>query len=194
VGTYRVIHDVSLRLRALLSDALPPKVSEITGPQHITLAPPQNVTAPNVTGGARVSLWLYQVVENATSKNQPMLRGTRDEDERFPPLALNLLYLLTPNTGSFEADQYVLGVAMQTFHDHARLVVRSTTDNRTIADEISIVLAPRTLEELTRVWDALREPYRLSVCYEVRLVRIESLRESRAARIGERELGELVPA
>ena len=46
------------------------------------------------------------------------------------------------------------------------------------------------LQELTGIWDALREPYRLSVCYEIRLTRIDSLRSLKAARIADRTLGQ----
>ena len=193
MGTNRVIHDVSVRLRKLLWDAFPQGDSEIPHmmpSESIVLAPPTNLA-----GGSdrRLSLWLYQVVENAALKNQPMQRGNTDEEERFPPLPLTLLYLLTPTTGSIEQDQRILGIAMQTLYDNARLVIRSADATQT-ADEVSILLAQRTLEELTRIWDALREPYRLSVCYEVRLVRIESRRGSRPGRIAERELAEMVPA
>jgi hypothetical protein len=48
------------------------------------------------------------------------------------------------------------------------------------------VLARLTLEELTRVWEALREPYRLSVGYIVRVTRVESLRAVRNARVIDR--------
>jgi len=38
------------------------------------------------------------------------------------------------------------------------------------------------LEDLTRIWNALQTPYRLSVCYEVRVVPIESKREQDSPR------------
>jgi hypothetical protein len=47
-------------------------------------------------------------------------------------------------------------------------------------------LATRTIEELAEVWEAMQQPYRLSVCYEVRAVRIESRRRSQSGRVGER--------
>ena len=34
--------------------------------------------------------------------------------------------------------------------------------------------APLTLEELTRVWHAVQKPYRLSVSYDVRVIKIDS--------------------
>jgi len=39
------------------------------------------------------------------------------------------------------------------------------------------------LEELTRVWNALQKPYRLSVCYEVRVVLLDTTLERTPARV-----------
>ena len=39
---------------------------------------------------------------------------------------------------------------------------------------MSIVLVRMNLEEQTRIWNALQEPHRLSVCYEVRIVLVDS--------------------
>jgi hypothetical protein len=75
---------------------------------------------------------------------------------------------------------------MQILHDHPRIQFELNDERQ----EFSVILARRTLEELTRIWDALREPYRLSVCYEVRLTRIDSLRWVRAARITDRAVTE----
>jgi hypothetical protein len=106
---------------------------------------------------------------------------------------VNLRYLLTPLNGEVSADQRVLGRAMQILFDNARLMIPGRDDKNT-SMEVSVVLARLSLEELTRVWDALREPYRLSVCYEVRLAEIQSRRVRQAGRIVERELATAVPA
>ena len=42
-----------------------------------------------------------------------------------------------------------------------------------VYEELKIVLAPLTLGELTAIWDALREPYQLSVAYQVRTARLD---------------------
>ena len=48
----------------------------------------------------------------------------------------------------------------------------AVSSQENIAEELRIIFCRLTLEELTRIWDALREPYRLSVCYQVRVSRI----------------------
>jgi hypothetical protein len=42
------------------------------------------------------------------------------------------------------------------------------------SEAIKLKLAPLTLEEETRVWHAVQRPYRFSVTYDVRVVRIDS--------------------
>jgi hypothetical protein len=118
-----------------------------------------------------VSLWLYLVAENEFIKNAPPQR-IADNTEQFPPLALDLYYLLTPFGPSGEADLLILGRAMQALYDSARTTLINTTAN--VAEDLGISLFRRTLDELSRVWEALQEPYRLSVCYQVRLTRIDS--------------------
>ena len=78
----------------------------------------------------------------------------------------------------------VLGKVMQIFHDNSIIYVRDTINN--IHEELRIIFKRMSLEELTRVWEALREPYRLSVCYEVRVTRIDSSRIQQNARVIER--------
>ena len=73
---------------------------------------------------------------------------------------------------------------MQVLYDHASLTLQIPEED--IAEELRIVFCRLTLEELTRIWDALREPYRLSVCYEVRVTRISSTRTSSRGRVFER--------
>jgi hypothetical protein len=134
----------------------------------------------------RLSLWLYQVQENSFMRNQPPLRIQQQDDTvRFPPLVLNLFYLLTPTTGSIEGDQMVLGRSMQIFHDNPILLLEST-EQKSSAEELHINMCQRDLRELAEVWEALQKPYHLSVCYEVRVTRIDSNRTLKTGRILER--------
>jgi hypothetical protein len=145
-----------------------------------------NPAQPAGGGAVRsVSLWLYQVAPNEYLRNTAMVRQAGDSIERFPPLSLNLFYLLTPSTGNDEGDQLVLGKALQIFHDQAVLRMESQ-QNPGEGEELHISLCQRTIEELAEVWEALQEPYRLSVCYEVRVVRISSQRVLVGGRVGER--------
>lgn len=187
---HQVIVEVSRLLRHTLWLGLtsePATAQLVTNEQNIVLSNPAQPIAVN--GIVRqASLWLYQVLPSEHLRNAPNVRrqvGSDDAAEFHPPLGVNLLYLLTPSTGDDLGDQQVLGRALQTFHDGAilRLASREDPDR---AEELHLSLAPRTIEELAEVWEAMQRPYQLSVCYEVRSVRIDSLRRLPAGRVADR--------
>jgi hypothetical protein len=151
----------------------------------------------------RLSLFLYQIAENAHMKNQPMERVQTNE-LRFPPLSLNLYYLLTPFAGD-ETNEIkgwdahtILGKAMQVFYDNAVLdgpnlmgiLQDPDVDREEYYDQIKqikIILAPISLDDMTKIWNSLETPFRLSVCYEVRVIMIESERKKQFQRILEKQ-------
>ena len=132
----------------------------------------------------RLSLWLYQITENEFVKNQPLKMGQQKDALLFPPLALNLYYLITPFASSGESDYLLLGKTMQVLYSSATILIRDHTGRST--EELHIVLSRISLEELTRIWEALQEPYRLSVCYQVRVARVDAGYVPKHARIVER--------
>ncbi|KGQ19384.1 DUF4286 domain containing protein [Lysobacter dokdonensis DS-58] len=159
----------------------------VTAKDNIVLSNPAQPLGANVV--RQMSLWLYQVTANEHLRNAPPVRKREagdDTAEAYPPLAINLQYLLTPSTGSDVGDQQVLGRALQIFHDQGVLTMPSLHAPQQ-AEELHVSLASRTIEELAKVWEAMQQPYRLSVCYEVRAARIESQRVQQTGRIGDRE-------
>ena len=66
-------------------------------------------------------------------------------------------------------------------HDNASIYVRDALN--LVVDEIRVILCRLPLEEVTRIWEALQEPYRLSVCYLVRVIRIDSTQLDESAPI-----------
>jgi hypothetical protein len=167
-----VIADVSDTLRSVLTAAfstLPapqPPVAEIHDLQgNIALAP------------ARMTLFLFEVVEDATLRNLPPVRGVTPPNLNFrrPPVPLILRYLLTPWGGDRRTELLILGRALQVLHDGA--IVSGPQLQGALAgssEAIKFKLAPLTLEERTRVWHAVQRPYRLSVTYDVRVINIDS--------------------
>lgn len=186
-----VVASVSEALRGILWEAVDGDavIRPIVGSESAIVFTNPTETARDSAN--RLSLWLYQITENEFVKNQPMLRdnggGNGRGTARFPPLALNLFYLVTPFAASGEADHLLLGKTMQVLYDNATLLLRDATSG--VAEELRIIFCRLTLEELTRIWEALREPYRLSICYQVRVTRIESERLPERTRVIERTLG-----
>jgi Pvc16 N-terminal domain len=149
---------------------------------NIVLSNPAQPVGANQTRS--LSLWLYQVVINEHLRNAPTIR-LDETRERYPPLSLNLWYLLTPSTGNDEGDQLVLGKAMQILYDQSVLMMQNGP-GLGASEEFHIYLAQRTIEEMAEVWEAMQQPYRLSVAYEVRAVSIRSQREFGSERVVKR--------
>lgn len=192
MSSYTVVAAVSSKLQEILWDEFEPDSvihpSIISGKEAIVF---KNPTETARDSDNRLSLWLYQITENEFLKNQPMLRGNGHDTAQFPPLALNLFYLITPfaPAGDPESEQLLLGKTMQVLYDNATVLLRDTTKGEEVAEELRIIFCRLTLEELTRIWEALQEPYRLSVCYQVRVTRIDSHRKPSHARVVERIAG-----
>ena len=186
MSSYQVIAAVSSALRRLLWEQFDadPVVRDIVGSEMAIVFDNPTDTAADTAN--RLSLWLYEITENEFVKNQPPARDNGPETLRVAPLALNFNYLVTPFGRSGEADLLLLGKTMQVLYDNATTLLADAADNS--AEELHIVLRRLTLEELTLVWQALRESYRLSVCYEVRVAQVESLRTETTAPVTERQV------
>jgi len=157
-------------LRSVITD-----VGPFAGTQ-IDLRSPKEIRRAGVQQSI-VSLWLYQVSRVEDLVNAPPVRVAPGIMQR--PLPLNLTYLVTPLARDTLTEQRLLGLAMQAMHDHALLtadfLVPQLIDSG--LHSLSLHLEPHTLEELTRIWHALQEPYELSATYVVQYVPIVSRRE-----------------
>ena len=167
-----VIADVSLTLQSVLNDAFsillpaPPPVAEIHDLQgNISTAP------------ARMTIFLFEVVEDASLRNRQPNRSVAPPNLTVvrPAMPLILRYLLTPWSGDRLTDHRILGRALQVLYDGAILSGPQLQGGIAGTSEaIKLKLAPLTLEERTRVWHAVQRPYRLSVTYDIRVINIDS--------------------
>ncbi|MCP4660618.1 MAG: DUF4255 domain-containing protein [bacterium] len=184
MSSYAVVAAVSEALRRILWEEFEKDgvIQPIVGSELAIVF--RNPTETARDSANRLSLWLHHITENEFLKNQPMERGPTYDTQRFPPLALNFSYLVTPFAPSGEADHLLLGKTMQILYDNAVVLLRDETSD--VGEELRIIFNRLSLEELTRIWEALREPYRLSLCYQVRVTRIDSQRLTRQARVIDR--------
>ncbi len=148
----------------------------IGGTMVISLNSPQEMTENQNEG---LSVWLYRVNRDSETLNAPRERSNRTQLRR-QPLPVCLHYLLTPivatnNPASAETEQLILGKGLQVLHDHPILRGAELQDDfigTTV--ELHARLEMLSLEELSRVYDALDRSYQLSVSYEVSVALIES--------------------
>jgi hypothetical protein len=189
MSDYTVIADVGETLVDLLKD----NMQNLITPASIILSSPEETEAQD---NPRLSLFLYQIVNNAYLKNQDMQAGN-STTMKYPPLTLDLYYMLTSYGSSQITDRTdrtveehkVLGRAMQILHDNAILkgsVLRGALAGT--SEELRLTLHPVPLEELNRLWNSFPDkPYKLSACYMVTPVKIDATRRAEVSRVLERD-------
>lgn len=173
MGDFGVVADVSTIIVTTLTRALrglspdPPPIAELND-----LSEPVQVNQPKLT------VFLYEVAEDPTSRNRPPVRTLPPDPPttRKPPMALLLRYLITPWGGDQETQHRMIGRALQVFYDDAILSGDDLSGSLSgSADALQFTLTPLTLDQKSWIWYAIQKPYRLSLNYEVRVVNLDSL-------------------
>lgn len=186
MGDYKVVGAVDATLRELLWSRMQDDsdiVSIIGTEQQITFEPPFKIVQDAEPVQDSLSVFLYRVSENPDMKNRPLERVGAGL-LRYPPLTLNLFYLLTPLTNTTDNDHMLLSKAMQIFHDNG--IVKGSELQGGLAEEaeeLRVILNPMTLEDSSKLWSAFMRPFRLSVSYEVKVIYIDSERELESGQV-----------
>jgi hypothetical protein len=166
---YAAIEGASETIRALITAHVSQVVTGVT----VTLKAPDEL----VGATKALSIWLYRITRDADLVNRPPERLANGQVERHP-LPLDLHYLITPIANQPATAHGLLGRAMQTLNDHP--VLRGTDLSAPLdrnRDELRLSLEPMSVEDLTRLWVASRQPFRLSAGYCVQLVPLRSAHE-----------------
>lgn len=180
MADHTAIYSVGETLAKLLRD----NMRELTSPDSLTLLALEEI---EIDDAAKLNLYLYEVKEEKHLKNQE-LEEVNSNELRYPPLSLNLLYLVTPYAKDKRDEHRILGEAMRIFHDNP--ILKGEVLQGSLAggdEELHLILAPTSLEDLSKIFPHAK-PYRLSVCYEVRSVKIESRRKEKIVRVEERKI------
>ncbi len=178
-----VLADTSETLRKLLEDEFAADfgpggiASFFTGAgTEVSIDTPEGMTQANRQG---LSVWLYRVARDETRLNDPpTVRPLAAGGVELlpPPLPLRLHYLMTPIAPKApDTEQKILGRVLRAFHSRP-LVSGALLQGDLMGSgaEIAVRLEQMSLEEITRVWEALEGSYQLSVSYEVTLALVHS--------------------
>jgi hypothetical protein len=199
VSGYQVLSQASDALRAMLAKALKDS-GAIQDEKGISFAPPFLQKAGPVEDKA-LYLWLYFVSENEHAKNRPVT-FSGDGTIRPAPLALTLYYLVMPGLAEFDDSQAaddavsqsakILGAVLEAVHNQPvitvdRLATFETPRETAASEELHVSLCRLSVEELTRIWEALDQPFRLSICLKANIVRIDSGRTTLGPPVVSRE-------
>lgn len=179
--SFEAIYEVTRALRRLLLTHLRPGNPTAV----VTLLPPGDAL-PN---GLGVNLYLYRVMESPFTRNRPWPGDRQTPASDQPALGLQLSYLLTPlgtrpdpDADAGDDAHTMLGLAMRTLHENPVLNdihLPSFDADALLPDfllnsyeQIKMMLLPTSIEELSKIWATINQPYRLSVAYELSLVEI----------------------
>lgn len=137
----------------------------------------------------QLNVFLYQTMPSAAWRNMAMPRQVQTLESGFPPLALNLYYLITAygrdNDAQIPYSHFLLGRAMSVMHDHPLLgadEIRQALPNNDLylqIERIRFTLQPLSVEDIFKLWSGFQTQYRLSASYEAAVVLIESTRAAR---------------
>jgi hypothetical protein len=191
-----VISDVSQTLINALNNALG-SLFPAPAPQAIL----HDLQGTISTNPATLAVLLYELTEDASTRNRPMQRTATPTQAVLhkPPMTLALRYMIVPFAGDRLTEQRMLGRAMQALYDNAIL---SGPDLRGSpapggllgsADVLAVTLDPLNVEERTRVWNAIQKPYRLSLCYQVRVANIDPTLDRAAPLVRSRNIDPAIP-
>lgn len=194
MSDYTAIVNVGRSLKKLLLDNFSADTDDIIKSikeNQITLSSPDEMD-----DGTTLSLFLYQVTEDAFLKNQPLKASNSDESQR-PPIYLDLFYMVTVNTKSAdtgqkaENDLKILGKITQIFNDNPilkgpLLQEPLSKDNQ----DLKLIFNSLSLDDINKVWNAISKskPYKTTLYYEVTPVRIESTNTFKVSRVAEKDI------
>jgi hypothetical protein len=173
MGDFGVVADVSTIIEDRLTRAL-----RGLGGDEPPIAELNDLSDPVQTPPAKLTVFLYEIAEDPTSRNRPPVRSIPPDApaSRKPPMALLLRYLITPWGGDQETQHRMIGRALQVFYDDAIWAGENLSGSlASSTDALHFTLTPLTLDQKSWIWYAIQKPYRLSVNYEVRVVNLDSL-------------------
>lgn len=180
---------VTATLRNLLQRAFD---LELAGATVTTRPPDRAGDFGTGTGGeVRLNLFLYAAQPNAAWRNQDPPRTSRPGETAFPPLALDLYYLLTAverNDGDANLPaQRALALALRTLHEQPLLGADAIAAALPGADagrqieRLRITHHPLSTEELSKLWTTFQSPYRLSAAVQASVLLVDNRRSPAAA-------------
>ena len=177
-----MIADVGLSLVKVLREALVPDL--VAHPDGIGLAHPSD------KGDMNLTVYLYEIKENTEVRSSDMIdQGDR---LRFPPIALDLSYLITAHSSSDvltrAIDEHrIIGRTMQVLHDHNVLKGSDLVGSLAGTDSsIRIVKDDLSLEAAVSLFP--NTPYKLSLGYKIGPVYLDSNRTRSVTRVKERQV------
>lgn len=168
MSDFTAIRDVTLQLRWLLFEGLSETNigNHHVDPQSISVFSPSDVISGNEHG--LMSVFLFRIEPSSASR-------TESQAGDGASAQVDLYYLMTPTSGEPDTDQLILGRTIQILERNRNLRGSSRMPNLSVSPvDARVTPSDLSFAESARIWDAMDEPYRLSVCYRVGGVTIDT--------------------
>ncbi len=192
MSNYLILSDVGNCLLQILGDGFTADNAFKNHLQRDKIA----LQSPHGSMEGQLSVFLYRVVEDAQTKNQPTGYGNGGR-VRKAPLTLDLHYMITPHFKDTATGNMVLGKVLSILYDNPFLYLADLLKRANAPrEEVRLVLNSVPLDEMARVWEALQESYQLSICYIARVAILDSTDEHFLVPVKNKhaEYGEPLPA
>jgi hypothetical protein len=162
--------------------------------------------ARNNNNANQINLFLYLTSQDPAFRNTAVSRYVRSGELGYPPLALDLYYLVTAygRDNDDVLGHRLLGRAMSILHDHPVLgadEIRNALAGNDLYEQVErirISPQPITVDEASKLWMVFQTQYRISVAYRADIVLIDGNRPVRSPlpvlTIGEEDKGPVVIA
>ncbi len=136
-------------------------------------------TARISDGNCHLTLYLLHVGRDPFWRNTP-LQGSKAQLNNAQPLSLNLSYLLTAWCDQdFTSEQQAMSIALQTIHSNPivtqDLIASELLSQWLPAGEFVMSIEADTIEEMSRLWQAITVPMRLSALIKVGVIFVAPL-------------------
>lgn len=173
MGNYTVISDIGNLMTGLLREKMVPDI--IVNSDAIGMCSPAE--KENISLG----IYLYEVKESMGVRISGRI-SSGIKTQTLPPVYMDLYYMITAYSMSdskFRAseEQRILGKVIQIFRDHTSINMDTMTFGEAGAGETAVIeLLSLDTSEKMKLWNNPNSGYRLSICYKVSPVPIESER------------------
>ena len=196
MSTYQAIGGVSETLKTLLEDRME-LPADAVNLFRVSIGPPRPETQVNVDmpEAPRANLFLYRALESGNLKNQEIPGHGNASAYGFPPLSLDLHFLVTAyGTREIQGHynetlaHFLLGSAMRVLHDFPVIAESLQTVRPPVGTQIlheslrgsfervKLTFEPVSLEDLAKIYTALTLPFRVAAAYNVSVIQIDSQR------------------
>jgi len=172
MANIQAIHSVGNSIVTYLRNTYPAEVAGQAMPDCDFALLSSGELAGTLEDTTRLTLYLYRVTVNEHLRQQ---RPDRMSSEQQAPLGLDLHFLLTAWASNAQDELLPLTWAMRQLYQHPLLDASALSPEAAWGPDEVIQIIPSELstEDMMRIWDALDPPYRLSVSYIARLVRLD---------------------